>query len=755
MTSYRQNGTRRWRCRWPLWALLAALAWPAAADTPVPTQLKSNVAWWLADEEKGYVTRVGVSVPDVLTAWTNPNNDQGLVVSGGDVDSRDDACVYRVVEKDGSGYRWLASKPDGYIGGPCKLELHYKSVNGASLWVSDGSVFFPEFEFGPDGRGRIGKHPYAAADNSWFKVSPAANGFHKVELWFQGAHLRTTLALSTVSNGTVPPAGDARKGVQLYGVKFSQHYAIALQDLSSGGAHLIGAPATAPFFQPANEPAGLLFGGSCLWQPEDAPKYLATTNAALCAALSGTSPCTVLALVRRQWCRGESAAPAAFLQAVAATGNDYTIGFASGGGAGAGNQLYAGVSGKSGPQARKPSDTEWNVVAVINSGTAAAIYLLDDAGTTCVAESAAVARGSMASVRLCTQRSAVREMAVWSEALTLPVAQAQALGMIARAGGQEALNRVETVDGISIETRTKSAPYHWRDDSGVAFFNGACWIVAGAVETVRNSSDVWKSTDYGATWTEVPQGKPFAPSQGAAAFAMTLGGTPYLYYVACYENRGGDQSIYRSTDGSNWVRVCEAPPWRNNFGLAVGMLGSDLYVMGGQTKGRDPESAVNHVYKSADGGATWTRLPDAPWRPRMACGPMLSTWQGKLWLVHGGTYSGFSGKPSEKFDDVWSFDGIAWTRVLEHTPWPGSLWSTNFVLDDDLFIMAGWAADGDHRLLWRTRDGIHWQASFPLPWGLAHESCATATDRGILLAPTDWNQTVRLLKGRSKPPTPP
>jgi hypothetical protein len=130
----------------------------------------------------------------------------------------------------------------------------------------------------------------------------------------------------------------------------------------------------------------------------------------------------------------------------------------------------------------------------------------------------------------------------------------------------------------------------------------------------------------------------------------------------------------------------------------------------------------------------------------MAFGPLLTTWKGKLWLMHGGTYAGFSGKPSEKFNDVWTFDGTTWSQVLEHTPWSGTLWSTNFVLKDELYCLSGWAKDGDHRMMWRSDDGVHWRASFPLPWGLAHECCPTQTDRGVLLAPTDWNQTTRLLK---------
>ncbi len=715
------------------------------AAPPAPTDLKSNLAWWSADDREPNGTIVDVTIPAALTTWKNPNAAQGLVVAGRQPDPRGGTNAYNMMEVAGVTWRWLSSAPVGYVTGPCKIGFYYKSINGAPVWVADGSTFFPEFEFSADGRGRVGKHPYASRDNTWFHVTPAANGFFKVDLWLQGAtNIRSAMAISTVSNGALPQVGEAGKGVCLSDITFSQSYLTGLKDLSPNGAHLTAAPADAPFIQRSTEQANLLTGGSCLWQPDETRKYLSTTNPALCAALGGTAPSTVLVLARRQWCRGEPLA--ALLHAVAAAGNDFTIGFTPGGGAGAGNAVYAGVHGVSGPAASAPSDTEWNVIAVINTGTESTIYRLDAAGATRLAGPTPVARGAMSAVRLCAQRSAVREMAIWGEALEVKTAQLQAEGMIARAGGQQVLNTFTTFDGVTIETRTKSAPYHWRDDSGTAFFNGACWIVGGAIETVSNANDVWKSTDYGATWTEVKQIQPFTPSQGAAAFPLKVGDTNYLYYVACYERTGGNQSIFRSTDGATWVKMCDAPPWKNSFGMAVGVLGSDIYVMGGQQKGRDPESAVSSVYKSVDGGATWTQLPDAPWKARMAFGPLLTAWKGKLWLMHGGTYAGFSGKPSEKFDDVWTFDGATWTRVLEHTPWPGSLWSTNFVYKDELFCLSGWAADGDHRMMWRTSDGLRWRASFPLPWTFAHECCPTETDRGVLLAPTDWNQTTRLLK---------
>jgi hypothetical protein len=156
----------------------------------------------------------------------------------------------------------------------------------------------------------------------------------------------------------------------------------------------------------------------------------------------------------------------------------------------------------------------------------------------------------------------------------------------------------------------------------------------------------------------------------------------------------------------------------------------------------DAFQAVSSVNKSSDGGATWTQLTDAPWKPRIGFGPLLTNWKRKLWVVHGGTYEG---RNSELFADVWTFDGVKWELILDSTPWLASMWSTTFVLNNELFVLAG-RSPIDRRMLWRTKDGVHWRSSFPLPRGNAHACCATQTDRGVPLAPTDWNQTTRLLK---------
>ena len=195
-------------------------AQPAPGTNQVPTSIAGNVAWWVADDRGTDLTVVDVTVPADPRKWSD--SQKGFTITPDQLDPLGGHEAYRVMENSDVTWRWLTYEPPSYVTGPCKVAFHYKPVNGASVWEADGSTFYPEFEFNSKSAGRVGNHPYASADNTWFNVAPAANGFHKVDIWLQGAtHVRKSVALSTVSNGTKPVPGDASQGFDLYGLTFS------------------------------------------------------------------------------------------------------------------------------------------------------------------------------------------------------------------------------------------------------------------------------------------------------------------------------------------------------------------------------------------------------------------------------------------------------------------------------------------------------------------------------------------------------
>jgi hypothetical protein len=129
--------------------------------------------------------------------------------------------------------------------------------------------------------------------------------------------------------------------------------------------------------------------------------------------------------------------------------------------------------------------------------------------------------------------------------------------------------------------------------------------------------------------------------------------------------------------------------------------------MGGQLDIDDPSTALRDVWRSEDGGATWSRLADAPWAPRgMVYDPFEL--DGRLWLLGGGTYDD---APRTFHNDVWSFDGSSWTEVSRDgaAPWIAREYHNTFAFDGELWVSSGWGADeANHNDFWHSPDGVTW-----------------------------------------------
>ena len=204
----------------------------------------------------------------------------------------------------------------------------------------------------------------------------------------------------------------------------------------------------------------------------------------------------------------------------------------------------------------------------------------------------------------------------------------------------------------------------------VALANGNLLLLGGAPggHAVDRVNTVWLSHTQGRTWNILLPNDPLAtdrPAQGHsfASFTMTIAGTEFVYWI------GGDPfvpngDVWRSADGgSTWTRISTSCP---TSGLALynyGVLDGVIYIMGGQTDIMDPNSGSNVVYRSTDFGVTWTSMGAAPWPGRGAqVGPMPVK-DGLLWLVAGATYDG-ADIVHNFYNDVWTFDGSTWTNVL-------------------------------------------------------------------------------------------
>jgi hypothetical protein len=142
--------------------------------------------------------------------------------------------------------------------------------------------------------------------------------------------------------------------------------------------------------------------------------------------------------------------------------------------------------------------------------------------------------------------------------------------------------------------------------------------------TFTDYQGVWRSTDYGMTWTMISTG---TNSDGvnkgrnwAAVIAMNPSGDasmpPMLYTQAGYSN-GGTMGIWKSIDGGvNWTYVWNtvlaadgstnitAKVWTDMQGLSIDPGNSQhlLAVNHGNTQGGAYD---NHIFETTNGGASW------------------------------------------------------------------------------------------------------------------------------------------------------
>jgi len=106
------------------------------------------------------------------------------------------------------------------------------------------------------------------------------------------------------------------------------------------------------------------------------------------------------------------------------------------------------------------------------------------------------------------------------------------------------------------------------------------------------SNDVWRSTDYGASWAEV-----FNPNTRTESTNLFYVDSRDYIFVLIYEHPNYD--LYRSTDhGDTWSKVCEGLPHCWDMDEAPN---GDLYFNTYASHAGD-----DIIYKSTNGGADWT-----------------------------------------------------------------------------------------------------------------------------------------------------
>ncbi|NOU59313.1 DUF6242 domain-containing protein [Marinifilum caeruleilacunae] len=284
--------------------------------------------------------------------------------------------------------------------------------------------------------------------------------------------------------------------------------------------------------------------------------------------------------------------------------------------------------------------------------------------------------------------------------------------------------------------------------SVVAFEAGGKYFIMGGKKGASgiggHTYGIFSSTD-GSDFSEVNTNifKEYGMGLGAATVShdgkqLLIGGyTPSDYEVWGETGNGaGINAVWSTEDGETWTKVNEGAAAEQTFSArtnaSVVNMNGDLYLTGGYSVAFGaPQQPMADVWKSTDGGATWTNLNaefGEDFTPR-GDGQLIA-YNDELYLIGGRT-----GFPYTYFNEIYkSADGVTWTKLNVSVPFTERASFSCFVYNSRIFVVAGLSTkevtEGEnttnvdvlHNDMWVSEDGgISWTEmnSGALPAGFA------------------------------------
>lgn len=250
-----------------------------------------------------------------------------------------------------------------------------------------------------------------------------------------------------------------------------------------------------------------------------------------------------------------------------------------------------------------------------------------------------------------------------------------------------------------------------------AFEIGGKYFVVGGLKGPsgfgEHEAGIYSSTDgveFAEESTTIFQDYGFAVGSAVVKHGdkqLLIGGMSYSdYFGGGTGNGSGNNAAWASTDGTTWEKVTTtdadytgwgAAPELNSFSArteaaAVNMNG-DLYLVGGFSVAFGAaQGAMSDVWKSTDGGASWTNL-EADFGAEFVARAkgQLIAYNDELYLIGGRT-----GYPNKYFNEIYkSADGVNWTKVEVATPFDACAGHICYIYNDRFYLVGGEVANGE------------------------------------------------------------
>ena len=186
------------------------------------------------------------------------------------------------------------------------------------------------------------------------------------------------------------------------------------------------------------------------------------------------------------------------------------------------------------------------------------------------------------------------------------------------------------------------------------------------------------------------------PTAGGGATALVLAGG--------MNNSDLFNDVWRSLDGgASWTLIAAPAPWARRAFHASAAIGPTIYISGGATETASSDTIVNDVWFSADAGATWAEVTAAAaWSPRLAH-TLTAIGRTGSFLLTAGQLAG-TAVSDLATADAWTAKGNplagAWTLATANTTWPIRSYHVATYIpaptvgaDAQVAVTGGWRAD--------------------------------------------------------------
>ena len=223
--------------------------------------------------------------------------------------------------------------------------------------------------------------------------------------------------------------------------------------------------------------------------------------------------------------------------------------------------------------------------------------------------------------------------------------------------------------------------------------NGSAPLTVAFTDTTNGEASGW-AWYFGdgiidSEWTETTPDAGWSPRGGHSMVVLPDGS---IVLMGGLEDGAYTHDVWRSADsGATWSRIAEAPRWppRVSYGSLLLPDGS-IVLMGGYAEDDDEWSYFNDVWRSTDNGATWMEMTsDAEWSARDGH-TSVALPDGSILLMGGRD-------DDTRYGDLWhsTDSGATWTEITPETGWHARDRHASVLLPDgSILVTGGWSYDG-------------------------------------------------------------